>query len=88
MEPLRVLKNGGDHFEERSSRLAPGTEKMRPGTSSSLNQEILAILKITTDAARVFDAAALETSLRRSRTLFRRPVTEREINAWKRAGRI
>lgn len=53
----------------------------------SLNGEILAILK-KTDAARVLDAAALETSVRHARAVFRRPVAEREINAWKRAGRM
>jgi plasmid stability protein len=53
----------------------------------SLNGEILAILK-KTDATRALDAAALETSVRHARAVFRRPVTEREINAWKRAGRM
>jgi len=54
----------------------------------SLNREIIATLKTAADAPRGFDAADLEASVRRARALFRRPVTEREINAWKRAGRM
>jgi plasmid stability protein len=54
----------------------------------SLNGEIIASLKMTTNGPRAFNADALEASVRRARALFRRPVTAREINAWKRAGRL
>jgi Arc-like DNA binding dprotein len=54
----------------------------------SLNREIIATLKTAADAPRGFDAADLEASVRHARALFRRPVTEREINAWKRAERM
>jgi antitoxin FitA len=54
----------------------------------SLNKEIIATLKMTTDATHAFNTTDLEASVRRARALFRRPVTEREINAWKRAGRM
>jgi len=54
----------------------------------SLNGEIIATLKMTNQDGRAFDPADLEASVRRARALFRRPVTEREINAWKRAGRM
>jgi plasmid stability protein len=52
-----------------------------------LNREIIATLKTAADAPRAFDAD-LEASVRHARALFRRPVTEREINAWKRAGHM
>jgi plasmid stability protein len=54
----------------------------------SLNREIIATLKTVADGPRAFDAADLEASVRHARALFRRPVTDREINAWKRAGRM
>jgi antitoxin FitA len=54
----------------------------------SLNKEIIATLKSATSAAGVFDAKKLEESVHRARSLFRRPVTAKEIDRWKRAGRL
>jgi plasmid stability protein len=54
----------------------------------SLNKEIIATLKSATAATAPFDAIALEESVRRARSLFRRPVTARQVDAWKRAGRM
>jgi plasmid stability protein len=54
----------------------------------SLNKEVIATLKSATGGAVPFDAAALEESIRRGRSLFRRPATVRQIDTWKRAGRL
>ena len=54
----------------------------------SLNREIIATLKSATSATVPFDAKKLEQSVRRARSLFRRPVTAREIDRWKREGRL
>jgi len=54
----------------------------------SLNQEVIAMLRRVTAAAIPIDAATLEESVRRARSLFRRPVTAREIDRWKRVGRL
>ncbi len=54
----------------------------------SLNKEVIATLKSATAAAAPFDALALEESVRRARSLFRRPITARQIDTWKRAGRL
>jgi plasmid stability protein len=54
----------------------------------SLNKEVIATLKSATGATSLFDAKKLEESVRRARSLFRRPVSAREIDRWKRAGRL
>jgi len=54
----------------------------------SLNREVIATLQAATADARPLDPNALEESVRRARSLFRRPVTARQIDAWKRAGRL
>lgn len=54
----------------------------------SLNKEVIATLHDATAATRPLDVTTLEDSVRRARSLFRRPVTARQIDAWKRAGRM
>jgi plasmid stability protein len=54
----------------------------------SLNKEIIATLKSATNTTVLFDPIKLEESVRRARSLFRRPVTAREIDRWKREGRL
>jgi plasmid stability protein len=54
----------------------------------SLNKEIIATLKSATSGTILLDPAKLEESVRRARSLFRRPITAREIDRWKREGRL
>jgi len=54
----------------------------------SLNREILATLKNATSVTIRLDPAKLEESVRRARSLFRRPITARQIDRWKREGRL
>ena len=54
----------------------------------SLNKEILATLKSATGGSIRLDPTKLEESVRRARSLFRRPITAREIDRWKREGRL
>jgi plasmid stability protein len=54
----------------------------------SLNKEIIATLKSATSGTVRLDPAKLEESVRRARSLFRRPITAREIDRWKREGRL
>jgi plasmid stability protein len=54
----------------------------------SLNKEVIATLQNATAAARPLDRASLAESIQRARSLFRRPVTARQIDAWKRSGRL
>jgi len=54
----------------------------------SLNKEVIATLQNATAATRPLDASALDESVRRARSFFRRPVTARQIDTWKRAGRL
>jgi len=54
----------------------------------SLNKEILATLKNATSKTIRVDPAKLDESVRRARSLFRRPITAREIDRWKREGRL
>jgi len=54
----------------------------------SLNKEIIATLKNATSGTIRLDPAKLEESVRRVRSLFRRPITAREIDQWKRQGRL
>jgi plasmid stability protein len=54
----------------------------------SLNKEIIATLSSATNATVPFDPTKMEQAVRRARSLFRRPVTAREIDRWKRAGRL
>jgi plasmid stability protein len=54
----------------------------------SLNREVIATLQAATAGARPLNANALQDLVRRARSLFRRPVTARQIDAWKRAGRL
>jgi len=54
----------------------------------SLNKEIIATLKGATSGAIPFDPTKVEESVLRARSLFRRPITAREIDRWKREGRL
>jgi plasmid stability protein len=54
----------------------------------SLNKEVIAALQNATAATRPLDAVTLQRSVQRARSLFRRPLTARQIDAWKRAGRL
>jgi plasmid stability protein len=54
----------------------------------SLNKEIIASLKSATSETIRLDPTKLEESVRRARSLFRRPITPREIDRWKREGRL
>jgi plasmid stability protein len=54
----------------------------------SLNKEIIATLKSATSGPIPLDPTKLEESVRRARSLFRRPITAREIDRWKREGRL
>ena len=54
----------------------------------SLNREIIATLKSATSGTMRLDPTKLEESVRRARSLFRRPITVREIDRWKREGRL
>src|SRR5436305_12229659 len=54
----------------------------------SLNKEIIATLNSAATANVPFNVIKLEQSVRRARSLFRRQVTAREIDRWKRAGRL
>ena len=54
----------------------------------SLNKEIIVTLKSATTGTIRLDPAKLEESVRRARSLFRRPITAREIDRWKREGRL
>jgi hypothetical protein len=54
----------------------------------SLNREIIATLKSATGGPTPFDPTKLEESVHQARSLFRRPITAREIDRWKREGRL
>jgi len=54
----------------------------------SLNKEIILTLKNATSGTIPLDSTKLEESVRRARSLFRRPITAREIDRWKREGRL
>jgi plasmid stability protein len=54
----------------------------------SLNKEIIVTLKSATTGTIRLDPTKLEESVRRARSLFRRPITAREIDRWKREGRL
>ena len=54
----------------------------------SLNKEIIATLKSAASGTIQLDTTKLEESVREARALFRRPVTAREIDRWKRKGRL
>jgi antitoxin FitA len=54
----------------------------------SLNGEIIATLKNATSGTHRLEPAKLEESVRRARSLFRRLITAREIDQWKRQGRL
>jgi plasmid stability protein len=54
----------------------------------SLNKEIIATLKSATSTTIQLNPTQLEESVRQARALFRRPVTAREIDRWKRKGRL
>ena len=54
----------------------------------SLNKEIIATLKSATSETIPLDPAKLEEAVRQARSLFRRPITVREIDRWKREGRL
>jgi plasmid stability protein len=54
----------------------------------SLNKDIIATLKSATGGNIRLDPIKLEESVRQARALFRRSVTAREIDRWKREGRL
>jgi plasmid stability protein len=54
----------------------------------SLNKEIIATLKGAARENVRLDPTNLEESVRQARALFRRPITAREIDRWKREGRL
>jgi plasmid stability protein len=54
----------------------------------SLNEEIIATLRSAASGTIQLDPTKLEESVRQARALFRRPVTAREIDRWKRKGRL
>jgi plasmid stability protein len=54
----------------------------------SLNREVIATLQSAGNDTRHRDVPALIEEARAVRTKFKRPVTAREINSWKRAGRL
>jgi plasmid stability protein len=54
----------------------------------SLNGEVIATLQAAIASSVPLDETLLEESVRHARSLFRRPVTARQIDAWKRAGRL
>jgi antitoxin FitA len=54
----------------------------------SLNKEIIVTLRNAASGTVRLDPADLEKSVRQARALFRRPVTAREIDRWKRKGRL
>jgi len=54
----------------------------------SLNNEVIATLRSAASGTYRLDPANLEESVRQARALFRRPITAREIDRWKREGRL
>ena len=54
----------------------------------SLNKEMIATSKSATSGTIRLDLTKLEESVRQARSLFRRPITAREIDRWKREGRL
>jgi plasmid stability protein len=54
----------------------------------SLNKEVIATLRAGTASAIPLDLSALEETARRTRALFKQPVTARQITTWKRTGRL
>lgn len=54
----------------------------------SLNKELIATLRAATGATTAPDVAELERDARRARANFKRPLTAREISAWKRQRRL
>jgi len=54
----------------------------------SLNKEIISTLRSAASGTHRVDPAELEESVRQARALFRRPITAREIDRWKREGRL
>jgi plasmid stability protein len=52
----------------------------------SLNKEVIATLRSAASQIRRVDPAALIREARAARKKFKRPVTAREIDSWKRAG--
>jgi plasmid stability protein len=63
-------------------------KKRAEGPHRSLNKEIIATLKNATSGTIPLDPTKLEESVRQARSLFRRPITAREIDRWKREGRL
>jgi plasmid stability protein len=54
----------------------------------SLNGEVIATLQAAATAPQPLDANRLQELVHRARSLFRRPVTARQIDTWKRVGRL
>jgi hypothetical protein len=87
MEPLR-LRHSDHRVEEHSGRIAPGTQKTRRGHPRSLNKEIIATLKSAASGTTRLGPTKLEESVRWANSLFRSPITAREIDWWKREGQL
>ncbi len=54
----------------------------------SLNKEIIATLRGATSGTMRVDPTQLEESIRQAKSLFRRPITARQLDRWKREGRL
>jgi plasmid stability protein len=54
----------------------------------SLNKEIIATLKSAASGTQRVDVEAMIREARAARAKFRRQISDAEINAWKRAGRL
>jgi plasmid stability protein len=88
MEPLWLRAMPSLTLKDLPNKLHRKLKNRAKAHHRSLNKEVIATLQNATAATRAFDQDALEESIRRARSLFRRPVTAREIDAWKRAGRM
>jgi plasmid stability protein len=53
----------------------------------SLNKEVIATLHAVTAPARPLDLEAMAREARETRRRFKRPLTAKEISAWKKQGR-
>jgi antitoxin FitA len=79
--PTITLKNIPDDLHRQLKKRAEEHHR-------SLNREVLATLRSAASQIRRVDPAALIREARAVRKKFKRPVTAREIDAWKRAGRL
>jgi len=75
-------------FKNIPADLHPQLKKRAEEHHRSLNKEIIATLKNAASGTHQLDPTKLEESVRQARALFRRPITAREIDRWKRQGRL